>query len=203
MVRTRAVRHHGAGRLPLDYARLVEQVDAFASFLAGSGFRRGDAIAFAMPDGPEQLVAFLAASQAAVCAPLNPGFKEAEFEYYLRDLQAQALIVPEASDSPALAVAARLGIEVSRWPQFRTSQPASCATAPGTPDGAHRSRPTRPRPPCSCIPRPPPALPKLVPLAHANILASVKIGIAPFPRHRAAGPCCWFRSSICTASWPS
>jgi acyl-CoA synthetase (AMP-forming)/AMP-acid ligase II len=38
-------------------------------------------------------VAFLAVAFAATCAPLNPDYREKEFEFYLSDLDAKALII--------------------------------------------------------------------------------------------------------------
>jgi len=58
--------------------------------------------------------AFSAVTMGASCAPLNPDYREPEFEFYLSDLAPRALIVEEGTDSPAIAVAASLGIRVIR-----------------------------------------------------------------------------------------
>lgn len=100
------------GRQGMDHDRLWEHVQPLASLLAGRGFRRGDAVALVLPDGPEFLVAFLAVSQVAVCAPLNPAFRQQEFEYFMKDLRAQAVIVLAGVDSPVLAVARLAGIDI-------------------------------------------------------------------------------------------
>jgi acyl-CoA synthetase (AMP-forming)/AMP-acid ligase II len=57
-------------------------------------------------------VAFLAVASFAASAPLNPAYRADEFEFYLSDLGAKALIAAGGVDSPALAVAAKLGIPV-------------------------------------------------------------------------------------------
>ncbi len=57
-------------------------------------------------------VAFLAAATAATAAPLNPAYRALEFEFYLSDLRAKALVVERGSQSPAVAVAAKLGVKV-------------------------------------------------------------------------------------------
>jgi hypothetical protein len=49
--------------------------------------------------------AFLALSSAATFAPLNPSCRTNEFEFYLTDLGAKALIVQSSADSAAIAVA--------------------------------------------------------------------------------------------------
>ncbi|WP_410968982.1 hypothetical protein, partial [Salmonella sp. SAL4444] len=41
--------------------------------------------------------------------PLNPAYPAAEFDFHLADLNAQALLVPADSDSPAIAVARARG----------------------------------------------------------------------------------------------
>ena len=56
--------------------------------------------------------AFLAISAAAVCAPLNPSYRTDEFEFFLSDLNPKALIVQAGADSPAVAVARSLGIQI-------------------------------------------------------------------------------------------
>ena len=78
----------------VSYANLREQVEACADALAGAGIRRGDRVAFVLPNGLEAIVLFLAAATAGAAAPLNPAYKESEFRFYLEDTGAKALIVP-------------------------------------------------------------------------------------------------------------
>ena len=54
----------------------------------------------------------LAVVTGASCAPLNPLYRRSEFDYYLSALEAQALIVQEGADSPAIEVARARGIRV-------------------------------------------------------------------------------------------
>jgi acyl-CoA synthetase (AMP-forming)/AMP-acid ligase II len=56
--------------------------------------------------------AFLCAASAAASAPLNPAYKRDEFEFYLEDLKAKALIVEAGSETPALHAAEKLGVAV-------------------------------------------------------------------------------------------
>ena len=58
--------------------------------------------------------AFVSVAAAATTAPLNPAYRDEEFEFYLSDLNAKALIVDADGDSPATAVAERLGVGVLR-----------------------------------------------------------------------------------------
>jgi acyl-CoA synthetase (AMP-forming)/AMP-acid ligase II len=57
-------------------------------------------------------LAFLSIASAATSAPLNPAYREAEFEFYMTDLEARALIVLAGSESPATRVAHAHGIPV-------------------------------------------------------------------------------------------
>jgi hypothetical protein len=49
---------------------------------------------------------------AATSAPLNPAYRAREFEFFLSDLSARAVIVPDGVDSPAREVARALGIQL-------------------------------------------------------------------------------------------
>ena len=102
------------GRKPLTYARLLSHCDRVIADLNGAEISRGDRVAVVLPNGPEMAVCFLAVTMGASCAPLNPDYREREFEFYLSDLAPRALIVEEGTDSPAIAVAAALGIRVIR-----------------------------------------------------------------------------------------
>lgn len=76
------------------YGALRSQVEAVAEALAASGIRRGDRVGIALPNGLPTIVSFLAASIAGTAAPLNPGYKEDEFRFYLEDTDARVLLLP-------------------------------------------------------------------------------------------------------------
>jgi amino acid adenylation domain-containing protein len=97
---------------PITYRGLIEQVDSTIALLKASGVRRNDRVAIVLPNGPEMAVTFLGVCSGAVSAPLNPAYREAEFDFYLRDLDAKALIVKSGVDSPAIAVSQRRNIPI-------------------------------------------------------------------------------------------
>jgi acyl-CoA synthetase (AMP-forming)/AMP-acid ligase II len=97
-------------RAALDYAGLRRQARTTAEALRGAGIGRGDAVAIVLPNGPEMATAFVGVAAAAVAAPLNPAYRTDEFDFYLGDLEAKALIVAEGVETPAREVAARRGI---------------------------------------------------------------------------------------------
>jgi acyl-CoA synthetase (AMP-forming)/AMP-acid ligase II len=118
LIAARAARAHLApailapARPPLNYAALLSQLDAAIARLHALGLGRSDRVAIVLPNGPEMATAFLATASAAVSAPLNPGYRAAEFEFYLADLQARAVIVAAGSASPVVGVARQLAIPV-------------------------------------------------------------------------------------------
>ncbi len=100
------------GRPPLTYQGLRDHAQRTVATLNQLGIGRNDRVAIVLPNGPEMATAFVAIAAGATTAPLNPGYRKAEFEFYLNDLGAKALVVEQGSHSPALAVAAELKIPV-------------------------------------------------------------------------------------------
>jgi amino acid adenylation domain-containing protein len=158
------------GRSPMSYAHLLAQIDATVVALNAIGIGRGDRVATVLPNGPEMAAAFLGIAAGAVAAPLNPAYREAEFQFYLADLAPRAIIIEAGVDSPVLAVSTAHGIPVVRLAAqgdeaagaFRLEGGAAAATArPGAaePDDValvlHTSGTT--------------SRPKQVPLTQANL----------------------------------
>lgn len=100
------------GRPPLTYRRLQDLCDKVARQLRRTGISRDDRVAVVLGNGPELASSFLAVGAAAACAPLNPDYREAEFDFYLGDLDARALVVQQGVDSPARAAARKRGVAV-------------------------------------------------------------------------------------------
>ncbi|MDE1948537.1 MAG: AMP-binding protein, partial [Burkholderiales bacterium] len=118
----------------LDYAALRALVADTMATLNAAGIGRNDRVAIVLPNGPEMASCFVACASAVASAPLNPAYRAEEFEFYLRDLGAKALIVERGSRSPAVDVANRLGVPLielvsdSAWPAGRFEL---ASTAPG------------------------------------------------------------------------
>lgn len=100
------------GRLPLGYAQLQGLIEANLAILNGMGVGLGDRVAIVLPNGPEMATAFLTVAAGATAAPLNPAYQAPEFELYLADLKAKALLIQVGMDSPARLVAAQLAIPI-------------------------------------------------------------------------------------------
>jgi oxalate---CoA ligase len=94
---------------PLTYEQVQSMVDRFSEQIAFAIANRADRVALAVQNGPLAALTFLGTSQAAVCAPLNPSYTEAEFVFALNDLPA-TLLVTDGSAPAAIAAADRAGI---------------------------------------------------------------------------------------------
>src|SRR5262245_36641037 len=102
----------GPGAIPLSYHGLDKLVERTVARLNALGIGRGDRVALVLPNCPEMATAFVAIASAATCAPLNTAYRAEEFEFYLTDLKAAAIVLAAGSESPARAVAERLGVAV-------------------------------------------------------------------------------------------
>jgi acyl-CoA synthetase (AMP-forming)/AMP-acid ligase II len=87
------------GREPLSHGGLRAHVDRTVARLNELGLGRGDRVAIVLANGPEMASAFVSLASGVTTAPLNPGYRRAEFDFYLEDLGAKALLVEEGSDS--------------------------------------------------------------------------------------------------------
>ncbi len=163
------------GGQPLTYQALRACMRHTIATLNGLGIGNGDRVALLLPNGPEMAVAFTCIATGATAAPLNPAYLAHEIEFYLSDLKARALVVEKGSTSPALAIAAKLNVQVlelSPMPggsgsfALTATQPSG-ATSPARPGPAqagdialilHTSGTT--------------SRPKIVPLSQANVCAS-------------------------------
>ena len=148
------------------------------------GIGRNDRVAIVLANGPEMATCFMACASGVASAPLNPAYRADEFQFYLSDLNAKALIVEQGSTSPAIEVATRMGlrlIDLIAQPELgagsfrlqpREVTPGAPATTPGEPSSVsggyaqpgdtsmvlHTSGTT--------------SRPKIVPLSQANLAAS-------------------------------
>ena len=107
-----AVAISAPSRTPLSYAGLRALVGSTLSRLNALGVGRNDRVAIVLNNGPEMAACYMACASGTTSAPLNPAYRADEFEFYLSDLNAKALIVERSSTSPAIEVARKLGVRV-------------------------------------------------------------------------------------------
>ena len=160
-------------RAPLTHAGLRALAAGTIAALNGFGIGRNDRVAMVLPNGPEMAAGFLAIACGATTAPLNPAYKAEEFDFYLSDLNAKALVIQRGMESPARAVAAAKNIPIIELiPEgpaghFILNPETPLAGTPAHPGPAeaedialvlHTSGTT--------------SRPKIVPLRHINVTAS-------------------------------
>jgi len=107
-----AISLSGLDRAALRYSELRAQVARTVAELNELGIGRNDRVAIVLPNGPEMATAFISIASGATTAPLNPAYKRDEFDFYLSDLNAKALLVEAGSDSPAIEAALERNIQV-------------------------------------------------------------------------------------------
>ena len=100
------------GRSPLSHGELRALIARTLATLNSLGIGRNDRVAIVLNNGPEMAACFMACASGVTSAPLNPAYRADEFEFYLSDLNAKALIVEAASASPAIAAAQKLGVRL-------------------------------------------------------------------------------------------
>jgi acyl-CoA synthetase (AMP-forming)/AMP-acid ligase II len=172
---------HGVGEAPaigaperpsLSHKNLRELAKRTVQSLNAMGIGRNDRVAIVLPNGPEMATAFIAIACGATTAPLNPAYRAEEFDFYLSDLNAKALVILDGMESPARAVAAQRNIPIVTLARETAAGDFSLRAdgmtgAPGQGGLAqaddialvlHTSGTT--------------SRPKIVPLAHVNVTAS-------------------------------
>lgn len=102
------------GRPNLTYGGLRQLAAATTKTLNALGVGRNDRVAIVLPNGPEMAASFLAIGSAATTAPLNPAYKVEEFDFYLKDLNAKALVIDAEGHAAAEQAARQLGVPVFR-----------------------------------------------------------------------------------------
>jgi acyl-CoA synthetase (AMP-forming)/AMP-acid ligase II len=170
-----AVALHAPGGSPFTYRALRAQVAQTIATLNALGIGRGDRVAIVLPNGPEMAAAFVGIAAGCASCPLNPAYRADEFEFYLSDLKARALVVERGSTSAAIEVAKKLGVRLielvpgtSGSGSFALVAPDRAASSPAASGGPaqpedialilHTSGTT--------------SRPKIVPLSQANVCAS-------------------------------
>jgi acyl-CoA synthetase (AMP-forming)/AMP-acid ligase II len=158
------------------YKALCDQVIEMADALASLGIQRGDRVATVLPNGLPAIVSFIAASVAGTAAPLNPGYREDEFSFYLEDTAAKVLLcladgapdARKAAEGRAVPVYS-LEMDANGYVRIAGVTKTKNATLPTGEDVAlvlHTSGST--------------GRPKRVPILHRNMTASTKNIVAHY-----------------------
>ena len=100
------------GRRALTHGELRALIERTLATLNAWGIGRNDRVGIVLPNGPEMASCYMACASGVTSAPLNPAYRADEFEFYLSDLNAKALIVEQGSTSPAVEMARKLGVRL-------------------------------------------------------------------------------------------
>ena len=159
----------------LTFRDLAALAGSTVETLNSLGIGRGDRVAIVLHNGPEMATSFLSVASGAATAPLNPGYRAEELEFYLGDLKAKALVLEAGVDSPARATAKKMSIPVLELTADRT-RGAGWFTlsggATGTP--ARGGMGDKDDPALLLHTSGTTSRPKLVPLLQRNLLASAE-----------------------------
>ena len=162
---------------PLTYQALNRLVENTVKTLNKLGVVKGDRVGIVLPNCPEMATAFVAIASCCTAAPLNMAYRADEFEFYMLDITAKALVVAKGSETPAREVAEQLGIAIFELtPNHEDGAGSFTLTGP---DHAGTPMPNGGRTQTDDI-----ALilhtsgttsrPKIVPLTHRNVCASAR-----------------------------
>ena len=162
---------------PLTYAELRQLAKEVEQAFNAVGIGRNDRVALVLPNGAEMAASFVTVAACCTSAPLNPSYRADEFEFYLNDLNAKALVVEAGSSSASIEVARKLGVSIlvlhptpakgaGSFTLDTSSRTAAAASQPGPAQAddvalvLHTSGTT--------------SRPKIVPLTQRNVCASAQ-----------------------------
>ena len=97
---------------PLRYCELLRQIELAGSLLHSLDLLGDRRVAIVMPNGSHAAAAFVCFAPWTTVAPLNPAYTAEEFDFYLSDLEANAVLVECGSKSIARDVAKKRDIPV-------------------------------------------------------------------------------------------
>jgi acyl-CoA synthetase (AMP-forming)/AMP-acid ligase II/thioesterase domain-containing protein/acyl carrier protein len=100
------------GYEPLTYRELRLQVRFVVQTLTTRGYHRNDRIAVITPAGPETAVAIISVMSGFTAVPLNPQYKEQEYQNYFSQLKVKAILVQKNMTPDAVRAAESMNIPV-------------------------------------------------------------------------------------------
>jgi len=163
----------------LTYSDLHQRTKTISGQLSALGFRKNARVALVVPNGLNLSVLLIAVSSTAIAAPLNPLYREAEFQSYLNDIRADCIILDaEDRQSPARLAAGRNAIPVIELaPDGITLAPSSTITkmvgCDGRPQNDDESNPNPTDVALILLTSGSTGRSKKVPLTHRNLCVSV------------------------------
>jgi acyl-coenzyme A synthetase/AMP-(fatty) acid ligase len=103
----------------LTFQELRERVKTMVESFSSLGLKKGDRVAFALPNNHEVLVSFLAAAELGLISViLNPAYQLVEMEYMLKKTNAKALFIYDT-----FKTLNQIGLMQKLCPELETSLP--------------------------------------------------------------------------------
>lgn len=164
------------GRNALRFRRLWEQIRQTISVLNNAGVSRKDRIGIIVPNGSEMALCTITVAACATSVPLNPAYRESEFDFYIGSLDIKALVIQRDLDSPARRVAQIRHIPVITLdPNVEDEAGVFHLQADGASKGPVEAAITNPEDVAVILHTSGvTGRPKIVPLTHSSICASTK-----------------------------
>ncbi|KAG7289768.1 hypothetical protein NEMBOFW57_006144 [Staphylotrichum longicolle] len=168
--------------LTVTYKDLVSEVASFQQKLAAIGIAQGSPVSIATVNSYEFIVSFLAAAwQRGIAAPLNPAYKQDEFEFYIEDVKSAVVLVPKGayqSKSPAVKAAQKFHAAIAEcyWDDAK-KEVALDVKELGQLQGKPKQPVLKPDPEDTALvlhTSGTTSRPKVVPLSHRNLTRTMK-----------------------------
>ncbi|KAI0851275.1 acetyl-CoA synthetase-like protein [Daldinia vernicosa] len=103
--------------LAVTYKDLIAECSSFQRKLAAIGITNRSPVSIATVNSYEFIVSFLATSwQRGIAAPLNPAYKQAEFEFYIEDIKSAIVLVPKGAyeaNAPSVKAARKFNAAIA------------------------------------------------------------------------------------------
>ncbi|KAI0134393.1 peroxisomal-coenzyme A synthetase [Xylariales sp. AK1849] len=103
--------------LTVTYQNLISECSSFQHKLAAIGIGHGSPVSIAVVNSYEFIVSFEATSwQRGIAAPLNPAYKQDEFEFYIEDIKSELVLVPKGAyqaNAPAVRAARKFNAAIA------------------------------------------------------------------------------------------
>lgn len=168
--------------LTVSYQDLLAECSSFQRKLAAIGITHTSPVSIAVVNSYEFIVSFLATSwQRAVAAPLNPAYKQGEFEFYIEDIKSALVLVPRGAyeaNAPSVKAAKRFNATIAEcyWDAAK-KEVALDVKDLGQLKGAKKSAVLEPQPDDVGLvlhTSGTTSRPKVVPLTHRNLTRTMK-----------------------------
>jgi acyl-CoA synthetase (AMP-forming)/AMP-acid ligase II/acyl carrier protein len=161
----------------ISYKALLQNVLEQAKILVSHGIRRGDRVAWIMPNGPEAALAFLAISAVATAVPIRSTSSFEEVRTRLESTRARAAVMLNDMAFEASGAAESLHLPIVRLPAFTASPAIASGLTTGRMASADDASWVRPLPDDVAViltttdhSHPP----RQVPLTHRNLVSAAQ-----------------------------